>query len=239
LQLADSAGNIWPGFYAALLVAPGEALVEQDQGRDLNETVPECGGNYNARNYLDPWNPAPPGNYTNYFPGSVNNRVAATATDKVFNLAINEVNNDRLLGVTALEIFDITLQSRLRSLLLSSQLSGPGFIVAGPKGTDNLTCSDRFCINWRDHLFVTNINPPTPVTVDGLLTANCKRVVIFSGARTGTQVRATAADRNLISNYLEGTNASSFSTPTAAGTFVGFSSYQTGNRARDIVHCIA
>jgi hypothetical protein len=54
INLADGNGNIIASNLAALVVAPDHAL--DGQNRALSDpTYVQCGGNYDARNYLDPY----------------------------------------------------------------------------------------------------------------------------------------------------------------------------------------
>lgn len=56
---------------AAVIFSPGPALAGQDRGKDPGNSVDECGGNYDARNYLDPGGSALDGG-ANHFAGSAN-----------------------------------------------------------------------------------------------------------------------------------------------------------------------
>lgn len=57
----------------AIIYAPGPPLPGQDRTRSADDYVDECGGNYVAKNYLDPWTPTPTsGVVTNYLEGNNN-----------------------------------------------------------------------------------------------------------------------------------------------------------------------
>lgn len=90
--------------------------------------------------------------------------------------------------------------------------------------------------NWFDNVLYARLGAsgtmPTPITVNG---ASCYAVLIFGGERTGTQARATAAQKNLSTNYLEGTNLASFPNGT---TYSGSTGYDKSQSSADIVRCI-
>lgn len=56
----------------AVLFAPGPPLPGQDRSRSTTDDVSQCGGNYNAANYLDPFNISALGGTTNYLAGTNN-----------------------------------------------------------------------------------------------------------------------------------------------------------------------
>ncbi|HAN55901.1 MAG TPA: hypothetical protein DCQ77_06810, partial [Betaproteobacteria bacterium] len=56
----------------AIIFSPGPLLDGQDRSNSTTDTVSECGGNYDARNYLDPGTAATLGGITNYFPAATN-----------------------------------------------------------------------------------------------------------------------------------------------------------------------
>jgi hypothetical protein len=76
--------------------------------------------------------------------------------------------------------------------------------------------------HWREMLLVAK--PPagnfTNVTVDGQ-TRTCAAVLMFAGQRAG-QTRATTADKDTLTNYLEGANLNSFTT-VGSSAFAGAS----------------
>ncbi|WP_300339032.1 hypothetical protein [Accumulibacter sp.] len=105
ISVMDSNGNVVATNLAALIVAPGRALEGQSHAL-ADPAYAECGGNYDARQYLDAFNN---GNaiagQVNYFAGSINNRVAADGSSKIFVGAENDFYNDRFLIVTVDDIF--------------------------------------------------------------------------------------------------------------------------------------
>lgn len=94
--------------------------------------------------------------------------------------------------------------------------------------------------HWSDMIFVARPNAGNfTVTVDGVAQA-CGGVLIFAGQRGAGQSRANAAERNAISNYLEGINLASF---TAAGSsFAGQGQFDAvspmQSAQQDIVRCV-
>lgn len=105
----------------ALVIAPGAPLAGQNRaaGADM---VTECGGNYNAANYLDPSAAdARLANITNYFPAPATNHATGDATasplpfvsgpvDVVVNNSRTSLVNDFMLPITAKDIFDVAKQ---------------------------------------------------------------------------------------------------------------------------------
>ena len=78
--------------------------------------------------------------------------------------------------------------------------------------------------NWQDNLLYAK--PATAATVNS--TTGCNAVLFFSGERTASQSRATAAEKLAVANYLEGTNATLF---PASGTYTGATHLTTLPRA--------
>ena len=56
----------------AIIFSPGPPLAGQDRSPSVTDDVSECGGNYDARNYLDPGTAATLGGVTNYFATATN-----------------------------------------------------------------------------------------------------------------------------------------------------------------------
>ncbi len=104
----------------ALVIAPGAPLSGQNRAAGA-DVVTECGGNYDAVNYLDPA-PADPrtNNFVNYFAGTANHATGdASVTPKPFvggnvdviaNNSRTPLVNDLLLPITAKDIFDVAKQ---------------------------------------------------------------------------------------------------------------------------------
>ena len=232
----------------AVIFAPGSVLAGQVRGPVGADAVTECGGNYNARNYLDTFNPNPLiNNIVNYFGGlNFASGVFPIATPKqlafgpVLDGTGNTLVNDRMLTITSDELFrsikrrndfktdvdsmveDIAqcLNNLPPASLPVASLTNKGvgdFPAAVPLPPDPTpldvlsTCrpivQQRLNVlqNWQDNLLYTR--PAVAATVG---VATCNAVLFFSGERRANQARATAADRSLAANYLEGTNATLF-----------------------------
>lgn len=253
IDVIDGSGNLIASNLAALIVAPGRAL--DSQGHALsNAAYTECGGNYDARNYLDSFDNAYAiSGEVNYFTGSTNNRVALNGNNKRFVMAGNDHYNDRFLAVTVDDIFRPLIRRSDFTVQISSLLYDPGFTfhlqalaIAGSKGTDNINCNAitnidnrTFCFNWKEMLLLTQLPTPSSITIDGVPSPICSRVLVFAGQRIAPQVRATAADKSNKANYLEGTNLAAFNAPIAnSAAFSGPSAFNANTPGIDILRCL-
>lgn len=64
----------------AIIFSPGPMLSSQNRASATTDTVTECGGNYDVRNYLDPVTATALGGTTNYFSGSTNAATGNTSS---------------------------------------------------------------------------------------------------------------------------------------------------------------
>lgn len=81
---------------AAIIFSAGPVLPGQDRSTSVTDSVTECGGNYNVRNYLDSLSAnAAINNIINYFSGATNN-----STGYAYNLT--SASNSSLLNATDL-----------------------------------------------------------------------------------------------------------------------------------------
>jgi hypothetical protein len=250
ITVIDENGNTLASNLAALIVSPGVLLAGQDRQTVANDT-PQCGGNYDARNYLDSYLPmnAVAGE-VNYFAGSFH-REAPNTNDKIFVLAKNDFYNDQFLFVTMGEIFsplikrsDFSLQ--VNALLNDAELQShlQSISVAGSKGTDNVDCglivtsanNKVFCDNWKEMLLLADLPTPSPIVIDGASTTNCSRVLIFGGQKTDTQARSTMINKSNPANYLEGANIIAFN--ASNNNFNGASGFDADNSSADILKCL-
>lgn len=263
IDIIDGNGVVIATNLAALLAAPGRVLDGQNRAlADPADT--QCGGNYDAQNYLDAFDNADAVvGEVNYFVGSTNNRVASDGNNKRFVAAETDHYNDRFLPVTVDDIFNPIIKRSDFATAISNLLDDADLrlqvetghpetvdVSSGEgkeKGTYNLRCNDientdnsKFCRNWLEMLFLTQLPSPSPVTIDGAPSAtNCNRVLLFSGRKTIGQNRNTAVEKANKDNYLENTNASSFSVPIAfASNFVGASTFSSGTASTDVVRCL-
>ena len=243
IDVIDDHGNAIATGLAALLVAPGTPIAEQD--RTLADPgYIQCGGNYDSRNYLDTYNIANAvAGEVNYFTGSTHGRIAATEDNKRFVMASSEHYNDHFLKVTVDDIFRPLIRRKDFSTAIDDLLGNPAFksmVISGPKGTDNLACgTDMFCRNWKEMLFLTELPVPAEITIDGASSPVCTRILIFAGKRTAGQNRNTPVEKSSANNYLEGPNLASFNTPTAAALdFSGASKFDWHSPETDLIRCL-
>lgn len=243
IDVIDSAGNVLANNLPALIVSSGTALGGQD--RSLAETnVPNCGGGYDAKNYLDTYDAGDAvAGEVNYFAGSTKNRLAPDTANKIFILAKNDHYNDYFTFITVDEIFKpIYLRSDF-AVQVTALLADAYFqtvIIAGNKGIDYVNCTmtanPTFCNNWKEMLLLVKLSTPSPITIDSATTASCNRVLVFGGRKATGQSRITGADKDNPENYLEGVNLNAFNTPS--NNFNGISVFDSTNPAADVLRCI-
>ncbi|MFT3847553.1 MAG: hypothetical protein QM739_02430 [Propionivibrio sp.] len=243
IDVIDGNGNVIAANLAALLIAPGTPQAGQDRSPS-NAAYTQCAGNYSAPNYLDAHDV---GNAisgeVNYFAGSINNRVATNENNKRFVTTDSAYYNDQFLYVTADDIFLTLIKRSDFSAALDNLLDNTGFVTApisGSKGTDSFSCgADVFCKNWKEMLLLKELQPPAPITIDGVASGVCSRILFFAGRKGTGQSRNTVAEKADVNNYLEGTNASSFSIVDApASDFSGASSFDWSAPETDLVRCL-
>lgn len=244
IDIIDANATYVANNIVALIVAPGAIL--EGQNRTLGDAgYLQCGGNYDARNYLDTFNnvDAIIGN-VNYFPGSTDNRAASNTNDKTFVLASNNNYNDKFIIITVDDIFNLLVKRSDFITEMNSQIDGAvsdinaaGLVATGSKGTSGIDCSassnPTFCQNWKEMFLLANVN--TGVTVNGL---PCNKVLIFGGKRTATQARITNDDKSKPENYLEGDNLDAFNKVTGIN-FVGPEIFDGNNPSADVVRCVS
>ena len=249
INLVDAGGNIIANNLAALIVATGPALDGQNRMQS-DPVYAQCGGNYDARNYLDPYvSSNATSEPSNYFSGSFNNRVTSNSANSLMAMAGSAHNNDRFLLITPDEIFRMVMRRADFSARITSLLKDVYFqsvVIAGNKGTDNVNCNlldagnRSFCKNWLEMLLLTQLPTPSPVSIDGALTADCARVLIFGGMKNATQLRLSAANKATPANYLEGVNLAAFATPLAlASSFAGVSVFSANHPGADVLSCLS
>jgi len=237
IDVVDGNGNAIASNIVALLIAPGLPLDGQNRALS-NPAYTQCGGNYDARNYLDPYknSDAVSGN-VNYFTGSTDNRIALNTNDKQFVMTLNNHYNDRFLFITADDIFRPIVRRADYSAQITQLMSDPYFhsvSIAGTKGTDSVICNNLntpanqiLCTNWLKLLLLKST------------TGSCSRVLLFGGQKTAAQVRITTSDIGKPSNYLEGSNLTYFAAPSAnSSNFTGTSAFNANNPSSDLLWCI-
>ncbi len=104
INLADGSGNVIASNLAAVVIATGYKL--DGQTRALSDPAyVQCGGNYDAQNYLDPYTSSNAvSGAINYFSGSTNNRVAPGTANNLLVMGGSTHYNDRFLPITTDEI---------------------------------------------------------------------------------------------------------------------------------------
>lgn len=253
IDVIDGRGNVLASNLAALLVSPGHPLGSQNRILGSANSI-QCRGNYDAKNYLDPFDTegAVEG-VVNYFIGSTNNSRAPNTMNKKFVLNKNDNYNDRFIFVTVDEIFKLINRRNDFSARINSLLDDPDLKtylrtveIKEGKGIKKDVCAkvenagnQEFCSHWIEMFLLTQLPVATPIVIDNVTTAPCSRVLIFGGKRTRTQVRLSDDDKDKPANYLEGSNLLAFDTPIANSTqFIGALSFSASNPSADLLRCL-
>lgn len=256
IDLRDANGNLIASNLAALVIAPGKPLAGQDRSQ-LSASLTQCGGNYDARNYLDSYDAGnAQAGVVNYFAADSLHRIAPDTLNKSFVIANNNFYNDRIISLSVEELFRSYSRrsgfaAQVNKLLDTLIASAATVTIAGSKGTSGLVCAtsfpdvndSRFCNDWKEMLLLTQLTPASTITIDGVVTSSpCNRVLIFGGQRAAGQIRLTAADKANPLNYLEGVNAAHYN-PTATvldspADFTGISTFNYRTPAADVMRCI-
>jgi len=253
ISVGDAKGNIVAENLAALVIAPNQIV--DAQNRTLSDPAyAQCGGNYDARNYLDRHSASARdfdnvSDAANYFSGSINNRVARDAGNKLVVMAGGSHPNDRFVFISVDDIFRALIRRSDFSTQVAALLNDAYFMavaITGSKGTDSVNCNalgsdnQTFCKNWKEMLLLAQLPVPASVTLDGSATGVCSRVLFFGGEKIASQLRLTGADKLKPSNYLEGINLSAYASPVAlAGNFSGTSTFNAKHPAADVLKCLA
>ena len=148
----------------------------KNQNRSLaNAAYNQCGGNYDAKNYLDTYDSLYSiAGEVNYFSGTTNNRVATNNDNKRFVFTKNDYYNDRIISIAVDEIFRSLIKRSDFSAKINALLSDPDFIsilkeikitsaMTSPpnlKGTGNLgincECSQPSCLTNKSIINTDN-----------------------------------------------------------------------------------
>lgn len=161
----------------------------------------------------------------------------------------NGTNNDRALWITSQEVFDRVkgrsdFADDVDTLLsfVKNELNGylPASLPPVATVVSNYNCpfpdnaedqKEHYVrCNWRDNL--QSAAPPTGLTVNGL---PCQGALFFAGERAAGQNRRNVVDRGIISNYLEGSNATLF---PATGAYTGSSRFRPALASDDLAQCV-
>jgi type II secretory pathway pseudopilin PulG len=245
IDVIDGGGNTLATNLAALIVSPGAPLSGQDRSLVAADT-PQCGGSYDAINYLDTYDTTHAvAGAVNYFATSTNHRQAADSNNKVFVLAQNADYNDRFVFVTIDDIFRPLMRRSDFSTQITDLLADPYLqtvAISGSKGTSSINCAltsasnSLFCNNWKEMLLLVNLPVPSPIMIDGVSTPSCSRIAVFAGKKIAGQMRLTAVDKSGAANYIEGANLSAFNLGT--NNFIGVSTFDANNPSADVLRCL-
>lgn len=239
INVIDEKGNLLASNLAALVIAPDSVLSGQD--RSSSQVIyPQCGGNYDVKNYLDTSSSNLIFGAVNYYPGSQNNGVASDTSNKTFVLANTTNYNDRFAFITVDDIFDRVMQRKDFSggiaTLLNSLQTTP--VLSNGNGTDSTQCvsSDFFCKNWIGMVFVKDYSLMAvtvtvkwidPMNPNNTSTKSCKRVIIFGGKKDAA------------SQYLDPQNLQSFnSTATSSLSYQGTLKFNAKFPTLDVIQCV-
>lgn len=249
LEVIDSSGNLIASNLVAIIASVGPIL--EGQNRSTNTNLPNCGGNYDAKNYLDTPNINNANHNTvNYFLGTTNNRQALNTNNKQFVFAKDKFYNDQFVYITSEDIFRPLMFrddfiNQISVLINETHLSS--ISLSGAKGTDNIDCSkventktktdEIFCNNWKEMLLIKDFNPPISMSLEGSgSNLSCNRVIFFGGKRTVSQSRLSATDKGNPDNYLENENLTVFK--TQSGSLKGFAKFNPANASADVMKCL-
>ena len=162
----------------AIIFSPGPPLAGQDRSNATTDDVTQCGGNYDARNYLDPANATALGGVTNYLAGA-NNASGATGD--------SDPSNDPDTP-KALSIQGVVQRQSDGKLWPGSCPSGASCgIVANDRGLA-LTADTLFGVLRKNHYFRDDINS----MLDRIV--SCLRDEIFAGGGPSTPYAKIADD---------------------------------------------
>lgn len=193
----------------------------------------------------------------NYLPGScagagcelLANDIGLPITSDTMFGALRKSSNFRTDINAMLDRMTACLRDQVQSTGFTPDMTGfaqPGDKYVGRIPTNDPCYGDAvnplgYFSHYRDQVFVALRNPADfQATVDGV-DQTCPAVLIFGGQRGTGQSRSSTTERNTPSNYLEGTNLSSFTT-FGQLNFVGpsllaqVSATQAANQ--DIVRCV-
>ena len=202
----------------AIVFAPGSAMPDQTRSNSDVDNVIECGGNYDAHNYLDSFNPHPLiNNIVNSLTGlhGATGNYPLAAPKQIMAGPVWDANrspliNDRLLTITPDDLFNLIqrradFKTDIDAMLgdLAVCLNGltptdPGLAAsAGNKGVDHILAACpatdaakiNVLVNWSNNLLYAK--PAAASTVGG--TSGCIAVLLFGGARTQRSVAPLGA----------------------------------------------
>ena len=241
----------------AIIFSPGPPLPGQNRAdsTETDDDVRLCHGNYDARNFLDPYGDgSATRNLFNWFAGTTHDALGPTVPGLAPFLAgplpgVSQVLNDRAVFITAEDIFRVVKQRRQSFADFINLTVIPGALACVPapktaaqKGNAIATpaCAghpqNTPAAKWWDQFFylVCPTASPRCLTVNGL---PCNGALIFAGERTAGQSRP-ASGRASPENYLEETLAAFQAFNGDATVLTGASAWPGSPASRDVVTCV-
>jgi hypothetical protein len=245
----------------AVIIAPGPPIGNQNRQPANPAEAPECGGNYDAYNYLDEHtlgsvqirnhlNPAR-NNASTLDPTqtpvagqpvaadalliagkTLSNGTRLYATGCSGNCQM--VSNDLGLGLSSNELFAPILGiSRFRAGI-NTVLDTLASCMSD-SGQTLISCLPTTGYARHYASMIQGVKGAGSYTINGSAAQACQGAVLFSGTRATTQARSTSTEIASASNYFEGVNATlSGTTFTGAAAFDGAMSATS----LDVVKCI-
>lgn len=153
----------------AIVFSPGPTLAGQDRSRSITDRVNECGGNYNAANYLDPSISALLPGFSNYFSGSTNNASGDTSiTTKSLSTSgtiQKRSDNSHLISTPCPQDVTCSTVANDRGLAISSDRIFDKLRSSSRYTNDLNALLDRIANCLRDNITAGTF--PTPDTIAG------------------------------------------------------------------------
>ena len=222
----------------AVILSPGGTIGAQTRAMSASE----CGGSNTITDYLEGI-AAPVAGIT-------------TITVATASSVSSGTNNDQALWISSKEIFDrVKVRSDFKSdidgmigdlatCLNNLPPAGLPLASATNKGITNVIAvcpaatpqKVNVLNNWQNNLLYANPGTASTVQTGSVVTTGCNAVLLFGGERTATQVRDTAANKDLAANYLEAPNVP-LPFPNS-GAYSGLAGYNSASSSSDIVRCI-
>lgn len=244
----------------AVIFSAGPPLPGQDrthaqvQNAASKDNVTECHGNYDVRNYLDPYVvEGRTGGHSNWFADSIHHAIDGNAAAVKALLAGPQafsgdgaLLNDRSVTITASEIFNLVKQrgsrfeSHLQAIIQATSVCVPSAGSVLRSGKASAFCSggmtpDPASAKWLDHFFY--ISCPAAVACLSINGTPCSAALIFGGERNDNQSRGSDSERADPANYLEAPNLATY-LGGSGGSLSGAGVYRLTASSADVVTCV-
>ncbi len=246
----NASANTNPYSYAAVVIfAPGPVLTGQDRRKTTQskDAVDHCHGNYDAHNYLDPYDTS---TLSNSFPNSSNSGIGSANVLKTL-ITTPQVgpdgplwHNDRAITILPSEIFALAkkqtsqFEQHINSLISKASACLPNPDTQLKQGALAASCAitlDSATSKWLDQFFyIICAAGQSCVTVNS---RPCQSVLIFAGERSAQQMRVTSSDKSDPANYLEGQVLATYRAGTG-GALQGAERYQVAQSSADVLLCV-